>query len=357
MQTIRVRTKEPYNVLVGAGILHALGCRAAELSGKHYRKAALVCDETVYRLYGETAKRSLERAGLETVVADFPPGAISKGMNTALHILDTLASKNFSKTDLVVALGGGVSLALGGFSAALYCRGIDYIQVPTTLLAAVDSTVGGEADIDLTLGTGLVGVVYPPQLVLCDTDAFQSLDARFWADGLAEIVRFGCVGGRDLFERLESIDPRREIIGVIARAAEIKAGILADDPDGSRRQILRFGKLMAGGVERISRYRLTGGQAGAIGMCLTAEAGVCNGLLAASEADRLRAVLAGLGLPVKCGYSAAEICREALRGTDPNEIIPLVTLEQIGKAAICSIQAGKLHSFFAKVSPAANRRK
>lgn len=348
MRTIRVQTREPYDVLVGGGILPTLGQRVAALPGKRYRRAVVVADDRVRSLYGQAARDSLDRAGIETALFEFPRGEASKSMDTVLRMLDAFSAHTLTRSDLVVALGGGVSGDMAGFAAAIYQRGVDCVQVPTTLLAAIDSSVGGKTGVNLPAGKNLAGAFLQPQLVLCDTDTLNTLDAEVFTDGLAEAVKHGCIRDPELFALLEIGDPRQNVLEIIARSVELKSAVVAaDEREHGLRQILNFGHTLGHGIEKLSRWRLSHGRAVAVGMSLVADACAKNGMLDAAEADRIRALLRRLGLPTACNYAIGDICRESLGDKKRSgDTLNLITLERIGKAAVYPVEADRLASFF-----------
>ena len=189
MKTVTVNASKSYDIKIGPGLLNSLGDEARKL-GKA-KKIALVSESNVYPLYGKQAESSLKDAGFEVFSFIFPAGEESKCSNTYLELLNFLADCKLTRTDLIVALGGGVVGDLAGFAAATYLRGIRFIQIPTTLLAAVDSSVGGKTAIDLPAGKNLVGAFWQPSLVLCDTDTLTSLPEDIFLDGCAEVIKYG----------------------------------------------------------------------------------------------------------------------------------------------------------------------
>lgn len=348
MQTIRVETARPYSVQVGAGLLPKLGEMLAALPGTRYRTAALVSDATVFDLYGDTVRTSLEAAGLAVVVYRFPPGEGSKCLRTVEGMLEQFARHRLTRSDVVVALGGGVTGDMAGFAAAVYQRGIDYVQLPTTLLAAIDSSVGGKTAVNLAAGKNLAGAFWQPRLVLCDTDTFATLSPDIFSDGLAEAIKHGCIRDPELFALLEHADPYAHVDEIIARSVRLKAGVVAqDEQEHGLRQILNFGHTPGHGIEKLSGFQLAHGKAVAVGICLMADACVANGLLAAGEARRIRRTVQRCGLPDRCAYSIADICRESLGDKKRSgNTLNLVVLERIGKAAVLPVAADQLAAFF-----------
>lgn len=215
MTTVTVRASRPYEVTIGRGLLDTVGRQAAgQWKG---RSAAVVSDSTVAPLYLNRVKDSLERAGFQVHSFVFPAGEDQKNGGTYLKLLEFLAARRLTRADGLIALGGGVVGDLAGFAAATFLRGIGFLQLPTTLLAAVDSSVGGKTAIDLTNGKNLAGVFYQPQAVLCDLDTLDTLPAEVFADGCAEVIKYGMIGDPALLARLETVDFRADPEELVAR--------------------------------------------------------------------------------------------------------------------------------------------
>lgn len=267
MTTVHVHASRDYDVCIGAGCLDSLGRRAAAV--KAPCSALLVSDETVYALYGAAAEASLTRAGFSVRSFTFAPGEESKTVATLARILDALAAVPCTRSDLVVALGGGVAGDMAGFAAAVYLRGIEFIQVPTTLLAAVDASVGGKTAVNLSAGKNLAGAFWQPSLVLCDCDVFQTLPAPVFADGMAEAVKAGMIADAQLLDMLE--DGAQPLPALVARCVQIKRGLVAaDERDVGDRQLLNFGHTAAHAIERATDFQVSHGSAVAIGMVMMA---------------------------------------------------------------------------------------
>lgn len=350
MKRFLVQTGRPYEALVGEGILAALGEQVAGLSGKRYRRAVLVSDDRVFALYGETACASLRQAGLEVAAFSFPHGEASKSMETVCRMLDAFSSHYLTRSDVVVALGGGVTGDMAGFAAAIYQRGVDYVQVPTTLLAAVDSSVGGKTAVNLPAGKNLAGAFWQPVLVLCDIKTLDTLTGDIFSEGLAEAVKHGCIRDPELFELLETEDPRAVADKIILRSVALKSAVVAEDErEHGLRQILNFGHTLGHGIEKLSHYSLSHGKAVAVGMSLAADACAANDLLSKQDAGRIRAVLKRCGLPTECDFSIEDICAASLGDKKRHgNSMHLITLEAIGRAAIRPIPVDNLLEFFTR---------
>lgn len=345
MKTVHVKASRSYDVLIGSGLLASLGSRAAAM--KKVKKVCIVSDSNVWPLYGETTKKSLLDAELDAVEFVFPAGEASKNAETYLRLLNFLAENQLTRTDLIVALGGGVVGDLAGFAAATYLRGIPFFQVPTTLLAAVDSSVGGKTAIDLPVGKNLVGAFYQPALVLCDTDCLNSLPEDIFRDGCAEVIKYGVLYDPELFSHLaeKGIDFDRE--AVIARCVELKRDVVAEDEfDTGARMKLNLGHTVGHGVEAQSNFEISHGKAVAIGMAIVSRAGAKWDICEKSAKESILEILERFGLPCACDFSADDLYLCALSdkkrsGGKVNLIIP----EHIGFCRIVPTAVEEMKAF------------
>ena len=269
MKTVTVSTSKTYEIKICAGILSQIGIEAAAL-GKA-SKVCIVSDSNVFPLYGQKVTERLQEAGFTVGSYVFPAGEQHKNAETFLSLLNELASMQLTRTDLIVALGGGVVGDLAGFAAACYLRGIRFIQVPTTLLAAVDSSVGGKTAIDLAAGKNLAGAFWQPSLVLCDTDTLNTLPQEIFRDGCAEVIKYAILYDPALFKELmlSALDFDRE--SVIARCVEWKRDVVMEDEfDTGSRMKLNLGHTIGHGVEARSEFAISHGQGVSIGMAIVA---------------------------------------------------------------------------------------
>ena len=306
MNTVRVHASKDYNIHIGKGLLCSLGKEIQGLG--RVRKVCLVSDSNVFPLWGETVLSVIQDAGIDVVSYVFPAGEASKNGITYLDLLNTLAENKLTRTDLIVALGGGVVGDLAGFAAATYLRGIRYVQIPTTLLAAVDSSVGGKTAIDLPAGKNLVGAFYQPSLVLCDTDVLNTLPLDVFRDGCAEVIKYGILFDSDLFDYLEEtgLDFDRET--VITRCVQWKRDVVAKDEfDTGLRMKLNLGHTIGHGVEARSHFTISHGRAVAIGMAIMARSAVHMGLCEARCCEKILGILKQFGLDAKTDYTASEL--------------------------------------------------
>lgn len=345
MTTVTVNASKKYDIHIGSGLLCSLGAEAKKL-GKA-EKVCLVSDSTVYPLYGAAAEESLKEAGFSVTSFVFPAGEESKNGYTYLELLNYLAEHKLTRSDLIVALGGGVVGDLAGFAAASYLRGIRFIQVPTTLLAAVDSSVGGKTAIDLPAGKNLAGAFCQPSLVLCDLDALQSLPADIFRDGCAEVIKYGVLYDPELFSHLEKKGLGFDREAVISRCIELKRDVVMEDEfDTGARMKLNLGHTIGHGVEAKSHFGISHGKAVAIGIAIVIRSAVKMGMCSTVDCDRVLSILEAFGLPINTGYPAEELYTYTLSdkkrsGSKVSLIIPRC----IGQCEIVPTAVESLKSF------------
>lgn len=311
MKTIRVNASKEYDVIIGSGLLDSLGERCSALLGKS--KAAIITDSNVAPLWLDKTTASLKNAGIDVVTYVFPAGEDSKNKETLFDILEFLAESKLTRTDFAVALGGGVTGDMTGLAASLYLRGIPFVQVPTTLLAAVDSSVGGKTAVNLTAGKNLMGAFYQPELVLCDTDTLSTLSPEIFADGMAEVIKYGAIFDAELFDAVKGGNVLGDIENIIARCVELKRDVVAKDEfDKGDRQLLNFGHTMAHSIEKCSNFEISHGSAVAIGMVIAAKAGAKLGF---SNEDCTAAIIEANknnNLPCECNFAPDALADAAL---------------------------------------------
>lgn len=310
MKRIDIRAEKPYAVLLGRGILDEAGAEIRKVTEAD--RCVIVADSNVAPLYADRLTSSLRAAGIHAERYDFPAGERSKCGTTYLSLLEFLAEQRLTRSDLLIALGGGVTGDLTGFAAATYLRGIAYVQIPTSLLAMVDSSVGGKTAIDLSAGKNLAGAFCQPRLVLCDVDLLDTLPRAYFIDGCGEVVKYAVLGDPELLDILlrDGADFPRE--DVIDRCIRQKERFVAEDEfDRGLRQQLNLGHTLGHAVELKSDYTLSHGRAVAVGLCLMTDAAEKAGLCPEKEARRILCAVQALGLPSETGYSLSELCEAA----------------------------------------------
>lgn len=312
MRSVTVKTSATYEVLIGSGLLQKAGEAVKKVISPC--KAAIVTDSTVVHLYEETVRKSLTEAGFSVCTFVFPAGEASKNIHTLSHLLEFLAKEEMTRTDLIVALGGGVTGDLAGFGAAVYLRGIPFVQIPTTFLAAIDSSVGGKTAVDLEAGKNLAGAFYQPKLVLCDTDVLQTLPEVVFADGIAEALKYGVLGDDALFEKIARGDFRQELEEIIETCVSMKRDVVEEDEfDTGKRQLLNLGHTFGHAIEQKSHFQMTHGHAVAIGMHLIAKAAEAKGIAEKGTAAAIAKALEQNQLPKETEFSPAEVAEGTLR--------------------------------------------
>lgn len=298
MEKVRINAGGGYDVLIDSGLLDKAGeLIAAVIKAK---RACIVTDDNVDRFYGERVANSLNAAGISTEKFVFPHGEASKNHATLLKIYDFLAEKGFTRSDFIVALGGGVVGDTAGFAAATYMRGIDLVQIPTTVVSQADSSVGGKTAVDITAGKNLVGAFYQPRLVVCDTDTLNTLTPEFFSDGMAEVVKHGMIKSRELFDILSEKDIKANIVDIMKRNVTIKGKVVENDErEKGERMLLNFGHTLAHALEKYYNFSgLTHGCAVSIGMSTFTHIAEKRGMCKAGTADKLDALLTKCGLPL-----------------------------------------------------------
>ena len=312
MRSVTVKTSATYEVLIGSGLLQKAGEAVKKVISPC--KAAIVTDSTVVHLYEETVRKSLTEAGFSVCTFVFPTGEASKNIHTLSHLLEFLAKEEMTRTDLIVALGGGVTGDLAGFGAAVYLRGIPFVQIPTTFLAAIDSSVGGKTAVDLEAGKNLAGAFYQPKLVLCDTDVLQTLPEVVFADGIAEALKYGVLGDAALFEKIAGGDFRQDLEEIIETCVSMKRDVVEEDEfDTGKRQLLNLGHTFGHAIEQKSHFQMTHGHAVAIGMHLIAKAAEAKGIAEKGTAAAIAKALEQNQLPKETGFSPTEVAEGPLR--------------------------------------------
>ncbi len=347
-----------YPIHIGSGILSRLGvCLQECLQVKRY---AIISDERVAGLYGAQVLRSLHAAGLAGEIFTFPAGEASKNLTTIAALASSLAQKGFDRGDAVLALGGGVSGDLAGFLAAMYMRGISFVQVPTTLLAQVDSSVGGKTGVDIPEGKNLIGAFYQPRLVLIDIEVLKTLPRNELLGGMGEVIKYGASLDADFFHYLAA--QREQILALDASAmgyvvhhcCALKAKVVEqDEREGGLRRVLNFGHTIGHALEAASDYRLLHGFAVAIGMSAVTDLAVLCGYARAELKQEMTTLLSAYGLPTAV---PPELDRKQITGfmqTDkksvggrlffvlPTELGKVLVTDQVDQAVLAQVLVGQ----------------
>lgn len=345
MKTITVNASRSYQVKIGSGLLADLDLEIRNVCSAS--KAAVISDSNVWPLYGSEVISTLEKGGFSCVSFVIPAGESSKNGYVYLELLNFLAENHLTRSDCMIALGGGVVGDLTGFAAATYLRGIAYIQVPTTLLAAVDSSVGGKTAIDLPAGKNLAGAFYQPRLVLCDTNTLRTLPLDIFRDGCAEVIKYGVLYDPALFAHLQEYGLAFDRESVIARCVELKRDVVMEDEfDTGARMKLNLGHTIGHGVEANSNFTVSHGKAVAIGMAIVTRAAAALSICSQETAQAIISTLRFFQLPVTTGCSADDIYTSALSDKKRSGgIVNLIVPERIGCCVIRPTPVDALKTF------------
>lgn len=308
------------------------------------RKALIVSDENVFKLYGVSLIESLKRVDIEAQSIVIPPGEQSKNTDSFLRILYKLSNENFSRSDVLIALGGGVTGDLGGFAASCFKRGMSLVQMPASLLAMVDSSVGGKTGIDFNGAKNQIGSFYEPNLTICDPDFLKTLPPREYKCGAAEIIKTAVLFDEGLFESIMERDIAEQAESVIESCVKMKLETVAKDlHDKGRRQLLNFGHSIGHAAEALSGYEIAHGEAVAMGMAAITKASVKMDICGEDTLNKLMLMLAKYGLPDEISFSAEEIYDAMLSdkkfsGRSINLIVP----QRIGKCRLMQLSLTEL---------------
>ena len=345
MRTIQVNASRSYEIHIGAGLLPEAGEKIRPFCPGGL--CAVVTDDIVDGLYADRLEQSLASADLRVVKFVFSHGEQGKNAENYLSLLNFLAENGLTRADCVVALGGGVPGDLAGFAAATYLRGVGFVQIPTTLLAAVDSSVGGKTAIDLPAGKNLAGAFYQPDLVLCDTDTLATLPDKQFRAGCAEVIKYAMLFDAEMFSDLMVSGPAFRPESVIARCVEFKREIVtADEFDRGCRQLLNLGHTVGHAVEKLSGFTVLHGQAVAIGMSVIARACAENDLCSPDCSRALDDILIRFGLPVVCPYGADALAAAMTADKKRHgDAITLVVPRDVGECVLYELAADELGDF------------
>ncbi len=342
MKTVEVDAAVRYNIVIDKGILPKSGDMIKEVTSAE--RVAVITDDTVDKLYSDVVMKSLSDAGFETFKFVFPHGEKSKNISTFSSILEFLAESGLTRTDALVALGGGVVGDVAGFAAASYLRGIDFIQIPTTLLACVDSSVGGKTAIDLKAGKNLAGAFYQPKLVIADFETLSTLTDGIFADGMAEVIKYGVIFDKAFFEFLRDNEAKDNLEYVITRCVELKRDIVnADEKEKGVRALLNFGHTVGHAIEKCSGYKIPHGSAVAVGMVIISRAAYKCSFCDENYTDIIVSLNKKYSLPVSTDFSASELSSAAMADKKrAGDKIKLIIPETLGNCVIKSVPTSEL---------------
>lgn len=346
MKTVRVNASRKYDVFIGAGLLGEIPSVLEPVCKKG--KLLVVTDDTVDRLYAARVLTALNERGFDAKKFVFPHGEQNKTLVTFSSILDALAGYGFTRTDGVIALGGGVTGDIAGFAAATYMRGIDYVQVPTTLLAGIDSSVGGKTAVDLASGKNLVGAFHQPVAVIFDIDTLKTLPQEYLSDGLGEGLKYAVLCGGELMEILESGLNENNFERFIELCVSCKRDIVeADERESGMRRLLNLGHTLGHALEKVSDFRISHGKAIADGMMRISEIAVKQKLLSAENGERILSLCKKYGMRIYTEYSTEALLEPIkLDKKSDGDRLHLVIPRDIGKCETVTVAQQDLRTFF-----------
>lgn len=342
MKKIRVNTSIPYDVIIERGSICKCGEYIAKIAKS--KKAAIITDDIVEKLYGDVVKKSLMENGFDFSIFSFKNGEESKNLSTLSNIYDFLSESNITRNDIIIALGGGVVGDITGFAAATFLRGIEFVQIPTTLLAQIDSSVGGKTAIDLKCGKNLVGSFKQPAAVICDSNTLQTLSPEILSDGMAEAIKYGMIHNKELFKLIDSHDLNsiHEVIDdVVYTCIDIKRIVVENDEfDKGERMILNFGHTIGHAIEGYHNYiNYTHGKGVTAGMCY-----ITRRFSDKDISNQLEQCVRKYNLPTSSEASMSELlpyCSKDKKRESSN--ISYIICREIGKAEICRVSINEFN--------------
>ncbi len=350
MKKVTVNASQKYDVIIGSGILRDLGAYSKKVTAA--KKFAVVTDDNVNKLYGDIVIKSLEKEGFSVCRFVFPHGEASKCSSILNDLYMFLSENHITRADCIAALGGGVTGDMAGYAAATYLRGLDYIQIPTSLLAQVDSSVGGKTAIDLPCGKNLVGAFKQPKLVLADVDTLDTLSGDFFVDGMGEVVKYGMIKSKELFDILSenNISSVKNILDdIVARCVSIKRDVVeADEFDKGERMLLNFGHTLGHSIEQY--YNFTGishGRAVSMGMAKLTQIAERKNMCRKGTYEKLVSCLGKYELPFETDIPLTELIGACLN--DKKRMggsISIVICEECGVSHTVKMPVEEFAGFF-----------
>lgn len=352
MKTIKVDLiSKKYDIIIQNGLIKDLGNEINKIYKN--KKIAVVTDENVFNLYGSYVKETLEKWDYELKFIVIKPGEESKSLEVLKMVYDEFIDFNLTRSDLITAFGGGVVGDLCGFAASTYLRGVDYVQIPTTLLAQIDSSIGGKVAVDLLQGKNLIGSFYQPKKVLIDPDVLITLPDKFIKDGLGEVIKYACIKDLSLFQMLSTIKTKEQLFNnlehIIYTCLNIKRELVEkDEYDKGERMLLNFGHTLAHAIEKYFNYDYSHGEAVSLGMYYITDKSEKLGITEPKTTEKIKNMLVNFNIK----YSLPNLNMNEIRDTillDKKNIsgkMNLILLKRIGDAFIESVPIENINKFF-----------
>ena len=345
-QHLRVKVGDGYDVYIGSGILENCGRFICDLFPM--RNCMIISESNVAPLYLETVQKSCEAAGLHVSSFVFPAGEDQKTLGTFGMILNAMADAHLTRKDFAIALGGGVCGDITGFAAGCYMRGIPFVQIPTTVLSMVDSSVGGKCAVDLPQGKNLAGVFHQPSLVLCDTDTLSTLTPEVFADGCAEAIKTGILNGGALYELLMEGPEEGRLPQIIGHCIAYKGGVVErDEKEQGERKLLNLGHTAGHAIEKCSNFGISHGSAVAIGTAIMARAADALAWSTEPLGEEVESLLKDYNLPVITDYEPEELLEAALADKKRSgKLITIIMPDAIGHCVMREVTKEQLLEVF-----------
>lgn len=352
MKTLNVDLGEKkYSLVIEKSLINNLGYEIKSIYSN--RKIAIVTDENVFALYGKPVKESLEKESYHLKFIVIKPGESSKSLEVLESVYEQFLAFNLTRSDLVIALGGGVVGDLAGFAASTYLRGIDYVQIPTSLLAQIDSSIGGKVAVNLKQGKNLIGSFYQPKKVLIDPEVLYTLSDKLIKDGMAEVIKYACIKDSDFFQILSGINTREQLFDnieyIIYTCCNIKRKIVENDEhDKGERMLLNFGHTLGHALEKHFKYEYTHGEAVAMGMYYITQKSEALGITEAGSSEKIKDIL----MKFNIGYEIPKVNMNLIKDIillDKKNIsgkMNLILLRKIGDGFIERVSIENISKFF-----------
>ncbi|MEG0546585.1 MAG: 3-dehydroquinate synthase [Oscillospiraceae bacterium] len=345
MKKVTVNKENKYEILIADNLLNSSGelIRAVTKA----KTAAIITDDIVDELYSNRVVNSLKKSGFETVKFVFKNGEKSKNISTLSEILEFLATNHLTRTDVIIALGGGVVGDIAGFAAGCYLRGIDYVQIPTTLLSAVDSSVGGKTAIDLQSGKNLAGLFYSPKLVICDYKTLDTLPDSIFSDGMAEVIKYAVLFDSEFFDFLNTVNARENLEIIIEKCVLFKRDIVIEDEfEKGNRAVLNLGHTIGHAIEKCSDFNVSHGSAVAIGMAMISKSAFLNGNSDEDITNEIIEILKKYSLPFSTEFKKSELYDIMLNDKKcDGDDITLILPKKIGECKMVKIKKENLINY------------
>jgi len=347
--TVNLET-DKYDIIIEKGFFENIGKEVAKVYKKN--KISVITDENVYNIYGEKLQENLTKSGFDVDIIIVKPGENSKSLKVLEEVYKRLLYFNLTRGDLIITFGGGVVGDLGGFAAATFLRGIDYIQIPSTLLAQIDSSIGGKVAVNLAEGKNLVGNFFHPKKVIIDPELLNTLEEKYVKDGLGEVIKYACIYDENFFNRLYSINNKNQLFenieDIIFTCCNIKKNIVEEDvKDKGIRMILNFGHTLGHGIEKTTNYRYSHGEAVAIGMYSITKRSEELNLTKSGTSLKIKKILENFEIEYKLPDIFIEGILNSIKYDKKNisGLVNLILLEKIGKANIKKIKSEEINDF------------